>query len=72
MIEEIIIPKTTVINLSIPREMIGKTLKLIAFEIPEIEQKDQRISEIEELTESSLVDLSDFVFDRWEANNYEE
>lgn len=72
MIDQIIIPRKEVIKLRIPKEMIGKTMKLIAFEISELDNTEQRQREIEELTQNSLIDLSNFVFDRIEANNYDE
>jgi len=59
----------------IPAEMVGKTVEVIAFEINEgssIPTKAQRLLEIEELTKSSLVDLSGFKFDRDRANDYGE
>lgn len=72
MIDQIIIPRKEVIKLRIPKEMIGKTMKLIAFEISGLDNTEQRQREIEELTQNSLIDLSNFVFDRIEANNYDE
>jgi len=60
----------------IPREMIGKTVEVIAFEIndngPVPGDKAQRLLEIENLTKNTLVDLSGFKFDRDQANNYDE
>lgn len=72
MIDQIIIPREEVIKLRIPKEMIGKTLKLIAYEISGLDNTEKRQREIEELTQNSLIDLSNFVFDRIEANNYDE
>lgn len=59
----------------LPEEMVGKTVEVIAFEINEgkpVPTKSQRLLRIEELTKSSLVDLSGFKFDRDRANNYDE
>lgn len=62
-----------------PKDMLGKTIEIIAFELkdtndphPQSEtEKKERIKKIEEITKDSLVDLSNFNFDRNEANNYE-
>ena len=59
----------------LPEEMVGKTVEVIAFEIDERKPpttKAQRLLRIEELTKSSLVDLSGFKFDRDRANDYDE
>ncbi len=58
--------------------MVGKTVELIAFEIDKDGMnksqltKEQRIKQIEDLTRPYLVDLSNFKFDRDEANNYDD
>ncbi len=59
--------------------MLGKTVEIIAFELkdaksePDTEHdKTLRIKRIEDLTKDSLVDLSNFKFNRDEANNYDE
>lgn len=75
MLREIITPTNATVTLQLPEEMIGKTVEVIAFEINEVKHilsKVQRLSQIEELTNKSLVDLSGFKFDRNEANNYDE
>jgi hypothetical protein len=57
---------------------LGKPSKVIAFEIDseivktDSSTKEERLKRIEELTASSLVDLSNFKFNRDEANNYDE
>ena len=59
----------------LPDEMVGKTVEILAFEINDgksLPTKAQRLIEIEELTKSSLVDLSGFKFDRDRANDYDE
>jgi len=59
----------------LPEAMVGKTVEVIAFEINDssvVPTKAQRLLEIEELTKSSLVDLSGFKFDRDRANDYDE
>jgi len=75
MLREIITPKERSVTVLLPEEMIGKTVELIAFEVAEKEKKltrPQRLKRIESLTESTLVDLSGFTFNRDEANDYEE
>ncbi|MFB2117816.1 hypothetical protein [Parapedobacter sp. 2B3] len=54
--------------------MVGKTVKVIAFEIETAKKelsRAQRLRRIEALTKSSLVGLSRFTFDRDEANDYD-
>ena len=75
MLREIITPKKASFTMRIPAEMVGKTVEVIAFEINDgssVPTKAQRLLEIEELTKSSLVDLSGFKFDRDRANDYDE
>ena len=74
MIREIITPKKKSITVRLPEEMVGKTVELIAFEIernPKVVDKPKRLRHIENLTKSTLVDLSGFKFDRDQANDYE-
>ena len=61
--------------------MLGKTVEIIAFELKEQSDKSQvsidsdkmlRLNRIENLTKDKLVDLSNFKFNRDEANNYDE
>jgi len=73
LLREIIKPTKASFTMRLPEEMIGKTVEVIAFDINEgksIANKAQRLLEIEELTKSSLVDLSGFKFDRDRANDY--
>jgi hypothetical protein len=78
MVRQIIIPQEPVVTLHLPKEMVGKTVELIAFEIEPAANgnmpltKEERLQQIEALTAPSLVDLSNFKFDRDEANNYDE
>jgi hypothetical protein len=74
LLREIIIPKKTSVTLRLPQAMVGKTIELIAFEIEANENKqtpEQYAKQIDDLTKDSLVDLSGFVFNRTEANNYD-
>jgi hypothetical protein len=73
MLREIIKPQKASFTMRLPKEMVGKTIEIIAFEIDENESapdKKLRSQEIEDLTKATLVDLSGFKFNRNEANNY--
>jgi hypothetical protein len=78
MVREIITPQSPIVTVRLPEEMVGKTVEVIAFEIePEITKdnkltKEKELQRIRDLTSSSLIDLSNFKFDRNEANNYDE
>jgi hypothetical protein len=75
MLREIITQANSSVTLRLPKEMVGKTVEVIAFEINEdknVLSRAQRLGQIEDLTKSTLVDLSHFKFDRNEANNYDE
>ena len=80
LIREIIVPTGNSYTLNLPDEMIGKQVEVIAFEIEsstqqannDIEAREQKIEKIREIFKDSLVDLSNFKFDRDEANNYDE
>lgn len=78
MLCEIITPQNPVVTVRLPDEMVGKTIEVIAFEIEPPDQKaeifdsQKEIERIQKLTSGSLVDLSNFKFDRDEANNYDE
>lgn len=73
MLREIITQANPSVTLQLPEEMIGKTVEVIAFEINEVKNtttRAQRLTQIERLTQNSMIDLSKFKFDRDEANNY--
>ena len=77
MLREIITPKKSVVTVRLPDEMVGKTIEVIAFEINAINPNNkeltrkQRLKRIEEITSSTLTDLSNFKFNRDEANDYD-
>ena len=74
MLREIIKPQKASFTMRLPEEMVGKTVEVIAFEIDEakpMSTKTQRLEKIEELTKSSMVDLSGFKFDGDSANDYD-
>ncbi len=80
MLRQIIRPLESTLTLQLPPDMIGKTVEIIAFELKEADkellnsntEKSTRLARIQEITKKSLVDLSNFNFDRNEANNYAE
>jgi hypothetical protein len=78
MVREIITPLEPSYTLRLPEEMVGKTVEVIAFEIAnevqagEKDDKEERLRRIRAITHKSLVDLSNFTFNRDDANNYEE
>ncbi|MGV3601922.1 MAG: hypothetical protein ACO1N1_11995 [Dyadobacter fermentans] len=76
-VRKIIVPKSTTFTLTLPKEMIGKKIEVVASEVkaPRIltePEKQQRIEAIEAIFKDSRVDLSNFKFDRDEANNYDD
>jgi hypothetical protein len=56
--------------------MVGKTVEVLAFEIGDEQNeettKEEFYKKIDEITVNSRVDLSQFRFNRDEANNYDE
>jgi hypothetical protein len=81
MLRQIITPLESSFTLQFPNDMIGKKIEIIAFELkdqtkePEINSESDRLlrlKRIEELTKDKMVDLSNFKFNRDEANNYDE
>lgn len=80
LIREIIVPTGNSYTLTLPDEMIGKRVEVIAFELDKkvlgkdettIDQ-NQAVSDIREIFKGNLLDMSDFTFNRDEANNYNE
>jgi hypothetical protein len=80
MLRQIITPLKSSFTLHFPSDMLGKTIEVLAFEL--MEQKGgasliddngklQRLKRIEDLTKDKLVDLSNFKFNRDEANDYD-
>ncbi len=76
MVREIIKNSDAQLSITLPTEMVGKTIEVLAFEIDpseintEILLKGNRLSVIQKISNSSLIDLSTFVFNRDQANNY--
>jgi hypothetical protein len=74
LIREIIFPTENTYTLHLPEEMIGKQVEIIAFEIEKtpLESQKKNIDDIKAIFKDSLIDLSNYKFDRDEANNYED
>lgn len=75
MIREIITQAEQNVMLRLPEDMIGKTVEVIAFEIEEVKPKltkEEQLLRIRNITKKSMKDLSNFKFNRDEANNYDE
>lgn len=76
MLRQIIKPTQNALTLQLPDELVGKTVEVIAFEIDGEKVQDQspkaeRIKKIIEIFDGYRVDLSNFKFDRNEANDYD-
>lgn len=77
LVRKIIVPTSTTLTLTLPEDAIGKKVEIVAsnVETPRVLtefEKQQRIEAIEQIFKDSRVDLSNFKFDRDEANNYDE
>lgn len=74
---KIIIPTSTTFMLTLPEEMIGKEIEVVASEVKaprmltELE-KEQRMQAVKAVFKDYRVDLSNFKFNRDEANNYDD
>lgn len=77
LVRKIIVPTSTTFTLTLPKEMIGREIEVVASEVKaprvltELE-KQQRMEAIEAIFRDSRVDLSNFKFDRDQANNYDD
>lgn len=80
MLRQIITPLVPTFTLQFPNDMLGKKIEIIAFELIEQASISQvsnnsdkmlRLKRIEDITKDKLVDLSNYRFNRDEANNYD-
>lgn len=73
LIREIIVPTGNSYTLNLPNEMIGKQIEVIAFEIErkEVVNSDDKMNRLKESLQDLKTDLSNFKFNRDEANDYE-
>ncbi len=74
MVREIIIPTQNTYTITLPPEMLGKQVEVIAFEIAENKMKesaeDIRLKNLIENLNDCRVDLKKFKFNRDDANDY--
>ncbi|MEO8884978.1 MAG: hypothetical protein ABI367_02875 [Mucilaginibacter sp.] len=79
MIRTILKSDNNQLTLQLPNDMVGKMIEVIAFEIDQITpskntndlEKAEKIAAIDKALSKHRVDLSNFKFDRDEANDYE-
>lgn len=79
MIRKILVPQERKLVLELPEEFIGKEVEVLAFELrkkdddidPSAMTKEQRIAHLKKKLEPFTTDMSEFKFDRNEANDYE-
>lgn len=74
LIREIIMPTSNSYVLNLPDKLIGKQVEVIAFEIEghQINDREGKIKKLNESLAGLKADLSNFKFDRDEANKYNE
>jgi hypothetical protein len=72
-VRKIIVPTSTSYVLTLPDEMVGKQVEVIAFEVgPKIPlETENRMKKINDSLLNLKVDLTNWKFDRNEANNYD-
>jgi hypothetical protein len=79
MIRTILKSTKNSLTLQLPDDLVGKTIEVIAFEIDQVNspkkfqeiEKSKKIEAIDKALSKYRVDLSDYKFDRDEANDYE-
>jgi len=79
MIRKIIIPKERTYTLEIPESFLGKEVEILAFEVSEekntksytVNDQNEKLKRLTEMLKGCRVDLSDFIFGRNQANDYE-
>lgn len=73
LIREIIYPTENNYTLRLPDEMIGKQVEVIAFEIGKMSPKvvSDKMERLSKSLDNLKIDLSNFKFNRDEANDYE-
>jgi|GEM_PF-631169 len=85
MFQEIVIAQGPSLTLELPAELVGKRIRVVAFEEHEgqrleptpsgskftEEERARRIADIQAITAGHRVDLSKFVFNRDWANDYD-
>ncbi|MCE7065610.1 hypothetical protein [Dyadobacter sp. CY326] len=74
LIREIIVPTGNSYTINLPDEMIGKQVEVIAFEIENrsFDEKIDKMAKLNDSLQDLKIDLSNYKFDRDEANNYDD
>ena len=76
MVRQIVTPKSKRLTLELPEAMIGKTIEVLAFELEGQEdiaaelKPEDRLAKVRAIFADCQMDLSDFKFDREQANDY--
>ncbi|MEO3403934.1 hypothetical protein AAFN85_08520 [Mucilaginibacter sp. CAU 1740] len=78
MVRTILKPERNSLTIKLPDNFVGKVIEVIAFEIEQnadeqvaTEEKKKRIEDLNKVLNKHRVDLTNFKFDRDEANDYE-
>ena len=75
MLREIIVPENYSYLLKLPGELVVKRVEVIAFEIEEKTddslEVNEKLKSIREIFDGKRIDLSNFKFNRDEANDYD-
>ena len=77
MVRTILKPEKNSLTIKLPDNFVGKVIEVIAFEIDQVDneiaavEKKKRIEDIDKALNKHRVDLTNFKFNRDEANNYE-
>lgn len=73
LVRKVIIPKTDSYLLTLPKEMVGKQIEVTAVEVAPTAPTDidARMKKINDSLSNLKVDLTNWKFDRNEANNYD-
>ncbi|MCZ2224988.1 MAG: hypothetical protein LC122_15305 [Chitinophagales bacterium] len=79
MIRQIVVPTQNNYTLELPDEMVGKKVEVIVFEIENVTTEnngtnntENRLRSIKKIFQDNLIDMSNYKFNRDEANNYYE
>ena len=73
LVRKIIVPTTDSYVLTLPKEMVGKQIEVTAVEVGAVAPTDidARMKKINDSLSNLKVDLTNWKFDRNEANNYD-
>ena len=77
MVRTILKPEKNSLTIKLPDNFVGKVIEVIAFEIDQVDneiviiEKKKRIEDIDKALNKHRIDLTNFKFNRDEANDYE-